>query len=178
MRLRLRLELSVVKHRHAQSDPLFSLRSVNSCPPFDPPSSSSIHIYRPSLCVALTFIIHQVSLHQLSSRPAPFPLPLFLARHNSTTASTAPTTHSFPTNMKSFLSSLPYWPRSPSSLPNPACTSRQGSPTYQLITKFEHANPADPTFLTKYSAEIPELAKLHHEVVAQSSELQRSQALR
>lgn len=41
-----------------------------------------------------------------------------------------------------------------------------------LINKFEHANPTDPTFLTQYATEIPQLAQLHREVAAQAGEKQ------
>lgn len=41
-----------------------------------------------------------------------------------------------------------------------------------LINKFEHANPTDPTFLAQYATEIPQLAQLHREVAAQAGEKQ------
>lgn len=42
----------------------------------------------------------------------------------------------------------------------------------ELINKFEHANPSSPVFLAEYASEIPTLAKLHREVVAQAGEKQ------
>ncbi|KAJ1019142.1 hypothetical protein NDA18_006291 [Ustilago nuda] len=40
----------------------------------------------------------------------------------------------------------------------------------ELINKLENANPTSSAFLANYGSEIPELAKLHHEVAAQSRE--------
>lgn len=41
-----------------------------------------------------------------------------------------------------------------------------------LISKFEHANPSDPSFATDYAAELPRLASLHKDVEDQFGEKQ------
>ncbi|KAJ1024830.1 hypothetical protein NDA16_002870 [Ustilago loliicola] len=40
----------------------------------------------------------------------------------------------------------------------------------ELINKLENANPSNPAFLADHASEIPQIAKLHREVIAQSGE--------